>query len=138
VVMNKVDRDTSRVEEVENEIFDLFCLLEADDSQLDYPLVYSSARSGWAINELKRPREGVSDLLESVIKHIPYPKVDCNDTLKMLITQTESNKFFGKMVVGRIHSGSISVGEKIQSIDSTGSIVEAGKVLKIIKKFGVH
>jgi GTP-binding protein len=67
VVINKVDRPSARVEEVENEIFDLFCNLEANDEQLDYPIIYSAATQGWAIKDLDGERTGVKDLLDSVI-----------------------------------------------------------------------
>ena len=76
VVINKVDRDSARVQEVENEIFDLFCMLEANDEQLEYPVIYASARSGWAINDMSRPRENVQDLYETIVKYIPPPNVD--------------------------------------------------------------
>ena len=62
--------------EVENEIFDLFCTLEANDEQLEYPLIYASARNGWAINDLDKNKEGVNDLLQAVIDNVPHPKVD--------------------------------------------------------------
>jgi GTP-binding protein len=86
VVINKVDRESSRVSDVENEIFDLFCSLDATEDQLEYPVIYASARSGWAIDDINKPRVGVNDLLESVIKYVPPPAVDINSHLKMLIT----------------------------------------------------
>ncbi len=76
VVVNKVDRESSRVTEVENEIFDLFCSLEATDKQLDYPLFYASAKQGWAIKDLKQRRKGVDGLLTKIIEHFPSPKID--------------------------------------------------------------
>jgi len=93
VVINKVDRPSSRVEEVENEIFDLFCNLEASDEQLDYPIIYAAARDGWALNDLDpaRPREGVTDLLDTIVDAVPVPKVKQEGDALMLITQTESN-----------------------------------------------
>jgi GTP-binding protein len=71
VVINKVDRPSARVEEVESEIFDLFCNLDADDNQLEYPTIYAAAKEGWAINKLDRKKEGVIDLLEAIANHIP-------------------------------------------------------------------
>eukprot|EP00347_Sterkiella_histriomuscorum_P012488 403368384 len=138
VVINKVDRDSARVQEVENEIFDLFCLLEATDEQLDYPVIYASARSGWAVNNMTKKRENVKDLFESIVSYIPHPKVDQQGELKMLITQTESNRYFGRMLIGRIHQGQMTLGDKISAVDSTGKIVETSKVIKIIKKFGMN
>lgn len=86
VVINKVDRDSARVEEVENEIFDLFCNLDATDEQLEYPVIYASARHGWAINNMTKKREGLKDLFEAICGHVPSPKVDTNNELKMLIS----------------------------------------------------
>lgn len=78
IVINKVDRESARVEEVENEIFDLFCNLEASDEQLDYPVIYASARNGWAVNKMTKEKTGVVDLLDSIISHLPHPNVDIN------------------------------------------------------------
>ena len=72
-MINKVDRPTSRVDEVESEVFDLFCNLEADDDQLEYPTIYAAAKDGWAISDLDRPKTGVNDLLDSIVGHIPHP-----------------------------------------------------------------
>jgi len=115
VVINKVDRPSSRVDEVENEIFDLFCNLEANDEQLEYPVIYAAAKNGWALNSLdeERNREGVSDLLDTMVQHIDAPKVDVDGELKMLINQTESNKYFGKMLIGKIASGKITLKDTV-------------------------
>ena len=138
VVINKVDRDSARVEDVENEIFDLFCQLEANDEQLEYPLIYASARNGWAIKDRKNTvRENVEDLFQSIVAHVPPPPVDQHSELKMLISQTESNKYFGKMLIGRIQSGRLKVGDKVHAVDSNGQSIETGKIIKIIKKFGM-
>ena len=91
VVINKVDRPTSRIEEVESEIFDLFCNLDANDDQLEYPTIYAAAKEGWAVNDLKSEKSGVKDLLEAIHEHIPAPDVKVDDDFRMLITQTESN-----------------------------------------------
>jgi GTP-binding protein len=76
VVLNKMDRDMRRKEEVENEIFDLFCSLEATDKQLEYPTLFASGKNGWVTSDLKRSGKGVSDLLDLIIKHFPAPKID--------------------------------------------------------------
>ena len=125
VVINKVDRDSARVQDVENEIFDLFCQLEATDEQLEYPIIYASARNGWAVKDRATDkRENVDDLFQSIVQYVPHPKVDQNAELKMLISQTESNKYFGKMLIGRIASGQIKVGDKLQAVDAAGQMIE--------------
>jgi GTP-binding protein len=119
VVINKVDRDSSRVQDVENEIFDLFCQLDATDEQLDYPLIYASARNGWAVKDRESSeKDSVEDLFNSIVSYIPHPQVDQNSDVQMLVSQTESNKYFGKMLIGRIFSGMISVGDKVQAVDA--------------------
>lgn len=138
VVINKADRQSARVDEVENEVLDLFCSLEASEDQLEYPVIYASARNGWALNDMTKEKEGVNDLLEAVIGYVPPPKVDYTSELKMLITQTESNKYFGRMLIGRLHSGKLSVGDKVTAVDPNGNSVENCKLIKIIKKFGMN
>lgn len=76
VVINKVDRDTARVDEVESEVFDLFCSLDANDDQLEYPVIYASAKNGWAHKEPGKKEKGVKDLLEAIIDRVEPPKVD--------------------------------------------------------------
>lgn len=90
------------------------------------------------MDEKERPRDGVNDLLDVIVKHIPHPEVDQNADLKMLIQQTESNKYFGKMLIGRIQQGKLSLGDKIQAVSQDGEVVEQSKVMKISKKFGMH
>ena len=76
VVLNKMDRESSRLGEVENELFDLFCSLEANDKQLDYPTFYASAKEGWVVNDMKKKRKGVEILLDKIIEHFPSPKIE--------------------------------------------------------------
>lgn len=117
VVINKVDRPSSRVEEVESEIFDLFCNLDANDDQLEYPTIYAAARDGWAVKDLTSKREGVIDLLDCVAETIPPPNVDITDEFRMLITQTESNQYFGRQLIGRIASGTLKTGDKMCTVN---------------------
>ncbi len=138
VVVNKVDRDTARVTEVENEVFDLFCNLNASEDQLDYELLMGSARNGWVVKSMKDPKENIKALLEAIIKRIPHPVVDLKKDFSMLVSQTESNQFFGKMLIGRIAAGKVSVGDKISTCDQQGKIIENNKVFKIIRRYGVH
>lgn len=116
VVINKVDRPTARVDEVESEIFDLFCNLDADEEQLEYQTVYAAAKHGWAIRDLSKERKGVNDLLDVIKEHVPAPDVDIDGELKMLITQTESNNYFGRQLIGRISSGQLGQFDKVCSV----------------------
>jgi GTP-binding protein len=137
VVINKADRTPNRVGEVENEILDLFCSLNATDEQLDYQLVYASARAGWAVKDYNNPdKTSVKDLLDTIIERTPIPHGDINKDFTMLVSQIESNKFYGKMLIGRIHNGIIKIGDKINALDLKGNFVEAAKVHKIIRRLG--
>lgn len=93
---------------------------------------------GWAINDLGRPREGVKDLLETMIEHIPSPKVNVDDDFKMLITQTESNPYFGRQLIGKIDSGSVQLLDKMCTVNQDGETHENSKISRIIKKWGVN
>jgi GTP-binding protein TypA/BipA len=103
VVINKVDREMARVDEVENEVFDLFCTLDPTDEQLEYPIIYASAKDGWATNDMDKKTDSVEDLLDTIIERVPKPRIDTTTTdFQMLVTQTESNQFFGRLLIGKI------------------------------------
>jgi GTP-binding protein len=138
VVMNKVDRESSRVIDSQNEIFDLFCSLAATEDQLNYSLLFGSAKNGWVVRNMNDEKTNIKVLLETIIDEIPPPKANIDGPLTMLISQTESNNYFGKMLIGRINSGKISVGDRVQSVDQAGDFFESAKVQKIIRRFGVH
>lgn len=138
VVVNKVDRDTARVTEVENEVFDLFCNLNATEDQLEYDLLMGSARNGWVVKNMNDPKENIKALLDAIVERIPHPVVDLKKDFSMLVSQTESNQFFGKMLIGRIAAGKVSVGDKITTVDQQGKVIENNKVFKIIRRYGVH
>lgn len=110
VIINKVDRPTARIDEVESEIFDLFCNLDANDDQLEYQTIYASAKNGWAINDLEKEREGVTDLLDCIAEHVPHPEAKTEDDFTMLITQTEATQYFGRHLIGRIDQGTVETG----------------------------
>lgn len=138
VVINKVDREMARVTDVENEIFDLFCALDPTDEQLEYPVIYASAKDGWCSTDPDVKGKNVECLIDQIIESIPQPKVDTDSSdFKMLVTQTESSKFFGRLLVGKIQRGNIKLGDKLQAVDSEGKLVQISSVLKLFKKFGV-
>ncbi|KAI3644307.1 hypothetical protein MP228_010471 [Amoeboaphelidium protococcarum] len=141
VVINKVDRPTARLAQVEDEILDLFITLNASDDQLDYPTVYASAKQGWAVNQFDSVEasagKGTGDLLDLIIKHVPSPKCDQDQPFKMLVTQLESDPFVGKCYLGRIQSGIIGVNDKIKSLDDNGNVASEGRVIKMFTRFGL-
>jgi GTP-binding protein len=84
------------------------------------------------------PRENIKTLLDTIIEKVPHPKADVDKPYSMLVSQTESNQFFGKMLIGRINTGRVSVGDKVHSLDGNGNLLESAKIQKIIRRFGVH
>ena len=94
-------------------------------------MIYAAAKEGWAIDSMTdktKKRDNVEDLLNTIVEAIPPPNLDPEGDLKMLVTQTESNQYFGKMLIGRVASGSISVGDKINAVLQNGEVESAAKV----------
>lgn len=138
VVINKVDRDTARVTEVEDEVFDLFVALEANDEQLDFPFIYASAREGWAVDDVnKEKRVNMAPLLDKIVSHVPPPK-DLDGKFKMIATMMSYDNFLGRLLMGRVHQGKIKVGDSIKGISLDGKEQEVGKVLKIMAPLGIE
>jgi GTP-binding protein len=138
VVLNKADRPTTRLDEVQSEILDLFLNLNAADDQLDYPVLFASAKEGWAVKNWDDDKKAdMNPLFEQIISSVPSPKLDRSKPFSMLVTQLESDPFVGRCVLGRIQSGSISVGDKIKCLDENGKIVGEGKVLKMFSRDGL-
>lgn len=137
VVINKVDRPTARLGEVENEIFDLFVTLDATDEQLEYPVLYASGRSGWA-SKTTDPTDNMDDLFQAIVDHVPPPPADPTAPFQMLVSQIESDTHFGKCLIGRIKSGTVKVGDSIKALDEKGGVIETSRVLKILRRRGMN
>jgi GTP-binding protein len=138
VVINKIDRPTARIQEVENEIFDLFVSLDATDDQLDFPTLYASAREGWCIKELNDEKKDMQPLFESILTKIPIPKVDeTTSHFKFSATNLENDKHLGRLLTGRITSGTVKVGDKLKGLTRTGALIENSKVLKLLGRSGL-
>ncbi|EKX44547.1 hypothetical protein GUITHDRAFT_109662 [Guillardia theta CCMP2712] len=137
VVINKVDRDTSRVDEVEGEVFDLMCNLGATDEQLDYTTVYASGRNGWAtLSHPDGPRENMNDLLDTIVKTVPKPSVLDRPSFSMVVTMIEGDSFLGRICTGRVSSGVVKVGDTVQSLSADGQKVDTGRITKILARKG--
>jgi len=137
VVLNKMDRSQANPEETETALFDLFTSLDASDEQLGYPTVYASAREGWAILSKDAKRENMTPLLDTIVDYIPSPKVDSKGKFSMLITNLESDPFLGRIVTGRILSGTVKIGDQLQCLSREGKLIEAVKVYKVVARRGV-
>lgn len=163
VVLNKVDRDTARLGDVENEVFDLFAELDASDEQLDFPIVYASAKDGWAsvdppewLGSGARPA-GLSmvPLLRVLRDHVPPPRVlvsegaaagvapeDAADAsnaepLRLLVTTMDRDPFVGRLVQGRVTSGTVAVGDSIVALSREGKRLEESRVVKLFARDGL-
>jgi len=141
VVLNKVDRDSARLGQVENEIFDLFALLGATDEQLDFPILYASAREGWAVRDLKtEPRTSMRPLLDAIVEHVPPPTLRSAAEaapFSMAVTMIQRDAWLGRMVTGRIASGTVRVGDAVHGLSAAGTELESGRVTKIVKRRGL-
>jgi len=120
VVVNKVDRKNSRPDDVVNEVFDLLVQLGADDEVLDFPCVYASAKEGWATTDIAIPANDMQVIFDTIINHIPSPKVIADAPLQMLVTNQEYSDYVGKIAIGRVFAGSISEGQRVTVIDKQG------------------
>jgi GTP-binding protein len=138
VVINKVDRPDARVNEVLNEVFDLFVALDANDDQLDFPILYASGRNGWAVNDLADPQKNLHPLLHKIIAHVPTPKVDKDAPFGMLITILESDNYLGRVLTGKVYSGRVKVNDPVKVLHLNGTVGEQGRLTKLLAFRGIE
>ncbi|MFP3382932.1 translational GTPase TypA [Tritonibacter sp. SIMBA_163] len=134
VVLNKVDKPDAEPDRALDECFDLFANLGADDDQLDFPSMYASGRSGWADMELDGPREDLSALFDLVVKHVPAPKQIAHkeEPFRMLATTLGADPFMGRILTGRVESGTLKVGESLKALTRDGELIENFRATKIL------
>jgi GTP-binding protein len=137
VAINKVDKPDARPSEVINEVFDLFAALDADDEQLDFPILYGSSKQGWMSDSPDQPRPDLAPLFDLVLDHVPEPKVE-EGGFRMLGTLLESNPYLGRIITGRIFAGSIKPNQAVKVLDRLGNVVEQGRVSKILAFRGIE
>ena len=136
VVINKLDKADQRADEVLNETFDLFVSLDANEEQLDFPVIYASGRSGWASNEIDGPRENLNPLLDLVIDHVKPAEFDKSKPFAMLSTLLYADSFLGRSLVGRISQGTAKANQQIKAINLDGEKVDEGRLTKIFRYEG--
>jgi GTP-binding protein len=137
VAINKVDKPDARPNEVINEVFDLFAALDADDEQLDFPILYGSSKQGWMADSPDQPTSDLAPLFDLVLEHVPEPKVEVG-AFRMLGTLLESNPYLGRIITGRVFSGSIKPNQAVKVLDRLGNVVEQGRVSKILAFRGIE
>jgi GTP-binding protein len=136
VVINKLDKADQRANEVLDETFDLFVSLDANEEQLDFPVLYASGRSGWADKEVDGPRENLNPLLDQIIDHVKPAELDKSKPFAMLSTLLYSDSFLGRSLVGRINQGTAKANQAIKAIDLDGNKVDEGRLTKIFRYEG--
>ena len=134
VVLNKVDKPDAEPDRALDEVFDLFANLGANDEQLDFPHLYASGRSGWADESLDGPRKDLTALFDLIVRHVPAPKqlARAEEPFQMLATTLSADPFIGRILTGRVESGTIKVGASLKALSRTGDRIEQFRVTKIL------
>lgn len=140
VVLNKVDKQDAEPDRAHDECFDLFANLGADDDQLDFPTLYASGRSGWADVELDGPRKDLTALFDLIVEHVPEPKqiAHKDEPFRMLATTLGGDAFLGRILTGRVESGTLKAGQAIKAISRDGTLIENFRASKILAFRGLN
>ena len=138
VVVNKVDKPDQRAFAVQDEMFDLFTVLDANEEQLDFPTLFASAKNGWAADDPATPTSNMNSLFERVIEHVPAPTIETDENFRMLVTTMEYDPFLGRILTGRITSGSIKPNSIVKSLTIDGEAKEEGRITKVLAFRGLE
>ncbi|MBS0504601.1 MAG: translational GTPase TypA [Proteobacteria bacterium] len=138
VVVNKIDRSDARVQEVLDEVFDLFVSLEASDEQLDFPVLYASGRNGYASDDPEAREGTLEPLFNKIVEHVPAPSVDPDAQFKFLVTLLDRDNFLGRILTGRVESGTVKMNQPIHALDPDGKVIETGRATKIMSFRGLE
>jgi len=138
VVINKVDRPDARPREVVNEVFDLFAALDASDEQLDFPILYGSSKEGWMAAKPEGPKDaGMRPLFDLAVHHVAPPPIEAGP-LRLLGTILEANPYLGRLVTGRITSGTVKPNQAVKVLDRDGRLIEQGRITKVLAFRGLE
>ncbi|KJV68910.1 translational GTPase TypA [Candidatus Neoehrlichia procyonis] len=137
VIINKIDRHDNRVNEVLDEIYELFINLNATSEQLDFPILYASGRNGWCIKDLSDERENLVPLFEAILQHVKPMKYDYNAPFSMLLTLLESDKFLGRVLTGKVYQGVAKINSPVKVLNLKGEVIEYGKLTKLLSFAGL-
>ncbi|PCD02039.1 translational GTPase TypA [Sphingomonas spermidinifaciens] len=138
VVVNKVDRPDQRIQEVLDEVFDLFVSLDANDEQLDFPVLYASGRNGYASEDPDRREGTLTPLFQKIVDHVPPPALDVDAPFTFLVTLLDRDNFLGRVLTGRVTSGKVKVNQAIHALDMDGNVIETGRASKIMTFRGLE
>ncbi|OJW71360.1 MAG: GTP-binding protein TypA [Sphingomonadales bacterium 63-6] len=138
VVVNKIDRPDGRHAEVLDEVFDLFVSLDASDEQLDFPVLYASGRNGYASYDPDAREGTLTPLFEKIVEHVPAPNLDVDAPFSFLATLLDRDNFMGRVLTGRVQSGTLKVNDPIRAIDMDGKVIEVGRATKVLTFRGLE
>ena len=138
LVVNKVDKPGANPDKVVNAAFDLFDKLGATDEQLDFPTLYASGRAGYAGLEDSVRDGDLTPLFETIVGHVPAPALDPQGEFKMLVTLLDRDNFLGRILTGRVESGTLNINDPIRAMDVNGNVVEDGRVTKLFAFQGLE
>ncbi|KQT31775.1 GTP-binding protein TypA [Sphingomonas sp. Leaf412] len=138
VVVNKVDRADARIQEVLDEVFDLFVALEASDEQLDFPVLYASGRNGYASTDMDRREGTLTPMFETIVSHVPPPSLDEDAPFSFLVTLLDRDNFLGRILTGRVQSGVVKVNQPIHALDDDSNVIETGRASKLMSFRGLE
>jgi len=137
VAINKIDRPDERHQQVLNEVFDLFAALDASEEQLDFPVLYGSAKQGWMASAPSGPRESTAPLFDLVLAHVPAPRIE-EGPFRMLGTTLEANPYLGRILTGRVTSGTVRPNMPVKVLARNGRLVEEGRISKVLAFRGLE
>lgn len=137
VAINKIDKPEQRADEVLDEVFDLFASLDANEEQLDFPVVYGSAKQEWMALEPAGPQESMSPLFDMILEHVKEPESEEGE-FRLLATTIESDPFLGRILTGRVASGVAKPNMPIKALTREGDIVETGRISKVLAFRGLE
>ena len=137
VVINKVDRSDARADQVLDEIFDLFAALDANEDQLDFPVLYGSSKQGWVADDPAGPQDSLQPLFDLILRHVAPPIIEPG-SFRMLATTLEANPYLGRLLTGRILSGSVKANETVKALSRDGKELEQTRITKILAYHGLE
>ncbi len=138
VVVNKVDRPDQRIQEVLDEVFDLFVSLDATDEQLDFPVLFASGRNGYASLDADAREGTLAPLFETIVNHVPEPQVDPDAPFRFLVTLLDRDNFLGRILTGRVAAGTVKINQPIHALDAAGNVIEQGRASKLLAFRGLE
>ena len=137
VVVNKADKPDARPHWVHDQVFDLFVALEASDEQLDFPTLFASAKQGWAVADLEEERKDLHQLFDLIVKHVQPPVADTEAPFAMLATTLEADNFLGRILTGRVYSGTAKLNMPVKVMRRDGKVLTGGRLTKLLSFDGL-